>query len=456
MSSMPTSRALHRHRGSRLDRGVRTRHPMRLPNLGADELRAHIIASWEITDWLFSGVPDDADLAYSPDSLRNPLVFYLGHTAAFYLNKLQLAGLLERGVDAHYEEIFAKGVDPATIGDLDLSTVYPKASEVRAYRKEALALILRAVDRCDLSPCTWEAPSWAFQMGLEHDRIHFETSSVLVRQLPLRAVRPPEGWRPASTGLPPANERVRVSGGGVCLGRPEGHLTYGWDNEYGRREVEVAAFLASARLVSNQEFRQFVGAGGYQNRELWSDAAWGWREAQGVEHPRFWFRDGGDWRLRTVFRALPLPLDWPAEVNHYEAEAYCRWIGARLPTEAEQARLSADAPRLSGDAAFHPGHHLHLAACSPRPVHAGKPTPSGIHDPYGNVWQWLSDDWHPLEGFRTHPYYRDFSDGYFDDEHKMLLGGSWASMGTSASQYYRLWFRPFFYQHAGFRPVWDQ
>jgi len=239
------------------------------------------------------------------------------------------------------------------------------------------------------------------------------------------------------------------------LGKPTQFPTYGWDNEYGQREIEVAPFRVSRQLVSNYEFEQFVADGGYSERRWWSDAAWEWREKFGVTTPRFWERDGSEWFLRTVFRRLALPLSWPAEVNSYEANAYCKWIGARLPTEAEHALIGEDAPRAAGDTAFHPAHHLNLASCSPRPVHTGQPTSRGVHDAYGNVWQWLSDDFYPLPGFRPHPLYKDFSAPYFGPEHKMLAGGAWASMGTSASRFYRLWFRPYFYQHSGFRLVWD-
>ena len=84
---------------------------------------------------------------------------------------------------------------------------------------------------------------------------------------------------------------------------------------------------------------------------------------------------------------------------------------------------------------------------------AGGISSSGIRDPYGNVWQWLANDFRPLPGFKTHKLYDDFSAPYFDDQHAMMLGGAWASTGTGASKFYRLWFRRNFYQHAGFRPV---
>jgi formylglycine-generating enzyme required for sulfatase activity len=78
-------------------------------------------------------------------------------------------------------------------------------------------------------------------------------------------------------------------------------------------------------------------------------------------------------------------------------------------------------------------------------------SPSGFHDVWGNVWDWLADDFYPLPGFKVHPWYLDFSEPYMDSDHGMMAGGAWATTGTGASKYYRLWFRRHFYQHAGFR-----
>ncbi len=425
--------------------------PLRTNELTRDGLAAAIQRAWDLTDWLYSGLVDDAALAEQPDPLRNPLIFYPGHSAAFYLNKLQLAGLIDRPIDERLQRILAVGVDPAAPGDLDLSTRYPSAARMRVFRSDALDVVLDAVSRCDISRAGWNDPTWSLLMGLEHDLIHFETSSVLIRQLPIHRVAPPMHWTLAATsGITPDNPEINLDGGPITLGKPLDFPTYGWDNEYGERRQDVPPLRVSAQLVSNGEFLEFVEDGGYEQSRWWTDQAWAWRNDSDVRRPRFW--DDGD--LRTVFSCIALPLDWPVEVCRYEAQAYCAWVGARLPTEAEHAHIAEDAARLHGDAGFHPAHHLHLASCSPRSVDAGEPTPRGVHDAHGNVWQWLADDFHPLPGFRTHPWYSDFSDLYFGEDHGVLHGGSWASMGTGASQFYRLWFRPYFYQHAGFRLVW--
>mgnify|MGYP002631795776 CR=1 FL=1 len=417
--------------------------PLRLDCVDADGLKREVRHAWALTDWLFSRVADDA-MRLNPDPLRNPLVFYLGHPAAFWLNKLKLAGVISSGLDERLEARLAVGVDPATVSELDLSTHYPPIDEVRDFRRQALEVVLQACERC--GTLAWDSPGWAFPMALEHERIHVETSSVLLRQAPLALVQPPEGWELAPAGTAPPNGRVALAGGMVTLGKPE-LPTFGWDNEYGQKTVEVAPFSVSRQLVSNAEYALFVNDA-YTDDRWWSAEGAAWRGSRTA--PAFWRGP----RLRTVFQEIERPEDWPAVVTWFEAEAFCNWTGARMPTEAEQAHLALDAPRRDGDAAFHPAHHLHLATCSPRGVATGLPTERGVHDPYGNVWQWLSDDFQPLPGFRAHRLYEDFSKPWFGEQHKMLLGGSWASTGATASQFYRLWFRPGFLQHAGFRMAW--
>lgn len=122
-------------------------------------------------------------------------------------------------------------------------------------------------------------------------------------------------------------------------------------------------------------------------------------------------------------------------------------------TEAEWKFATQDAPESKGDPAFCDKHNLAMTYLSPSPVGMmeGGCTPSGAYDLYGNVWDWLSDDHAALPGFKVHPWYEDFSEPFMDDQHGMMAGGSWASSGTSASKYYRLWFRRGFFQHAGFR-----
>lgn len=432
---------------------------MAAPRIDAID-RAHLIAyfqnTWRLYEWLFSGIRDEATYFLSPDPLRNPLIFYWGHTAAFYVNKLRMAGLLQSGIDPVYDKMFAVGVDPADAHELQSQPRYPSLSVATAYRAEVYARVMEVLERHPFrSQILPTDPEWAILMGLEHDRIHFETSSVLLRQLPIELVQRPDGWQYAPQDAPKTEmEWIPVAGGKVSLGRKDAVQRFGWDNEFGTHTTHVGPYLAASRTVTNAEFRAFVATGGYEERAWWSDEGWQWRQKHGVTHPRFWVPTGKGYRYRAMWDEMPMPEQWPVEVTCLEAEAYCRWAGdgVRLLQEAEW-RILADDAIAAHDPHLIDGHynlHVHYGspwAAATAPVQGSL----GLTDVLGNVWCWVSDDFYPFEGFEPHPYYEDFSSPYFDADHGMMCGGSWASTGQSGSPNYRLWFRREFMQHAGFR-----
>jgi len=265
-------------------------------------------------------------------------------------------------------------------------------------------------------------------------------------------VRKPTGWKYADTnGEPPRNEMIRVEGGSTIIGKPKESDTYGWDNEFGHEEVTVQPFEASKFLITNSEYLEFYNAGGFNNKEFWSDEGWEWKLTTNTIHPKFWVPTDTGMNYRLMFDEIPLPLDFPVEVNQFEAHAYCRWKGEgiRLLTEPELHIIGHD--QLEIDCTFSEQWNLNMKFGSPTPVgHFGENS-LGFADLFGNVWERLDQYFYPLPGFKIHFLYENYSEPYFDNEHTMMLGGCWASSGTSASRYYRNWFRKYFYQHAGFR-----
>ena len=148
---------------------------------------------------------------------------------------------------------------------------------------------------------------------------------------------------------PAAPEQIATPAGTATLGRRVG---FGWDNEFAEHAVEVPAFAIDKNKVTNEHYLEFLRAGGYSDRALWSASDWQWKEANDVEHPEFWIRRDGDWVFRTMFGERPLPLDWPVFVSHAEASAYAGWAGKALPTEAEFQRAAFGTP--SGDERAYP------------------------------------------------------------------------------------------------------
>ncbi|MCA9516715.1 MAG: 5-histidylcysteine sulfoxide synthase [Myxococcales bacterium] len=444
-----------------------------LDQASPDALRAALLASfrdaWEADERLFGLLASDAAYLRVADPLRHPLVFYLGHTATFYVNKLVLARLLPERLDPHLEAAFAVGVDEMSWDDLDGPAAdWPAPADVWAYRRRVRAAVEHVIATTPLpATLTWDHPAWAIPMAVEHERIHLETSSVLIRQLPLDLVRPSPDWAPCRdhAGPAPVNALVPIPGGRVTLGRPHGAPgRYGWDNEYGHRDVVVPPFEADRFLTSNADFRAFVADGGYRDRALWTDEGWAWRSFAEAEHPRFWRApegpDGAAWRLRTLAEEIPMPWAWPVEVNQLEAAAYCAWRArrtgrpARLPTEAEWHALLAVAGLPDDDVFTGESGNIALAReTSPCPVDRHAHGPLGLADVVGNVWQHTETPIDGFEGFRVHPLYDDFSTPTFDGRHNLLLGGSWIATGNEATRTARYAFRRHFYQHAGFRVI---
>ncbi|MCK9996671.1 MAG: 5-histidylcysteine sulfoxide synthase [Candidatus Krumholzibacteria bacterium] len=432
------------------------------PEAKRQEIRSYFQTTWELYEKLFEVMACDEAYFLRADPLRHPLIFYLGHTAVFFINKLVLAKSISERVNPRFESIFAIGVDEMSWDDLDEKNYeWPTVSEVMAYRNQVRLVVENAINDLPLEmPVSWDDPHWVILMGIEHERIHLETSSVLMRQLPLDMVKPHPEWAVCEkSGEAPANVLRDVPGGPVALGRPGNRAQYGWDNEYGQLESDVASFRASSYLVSNAEFREFVEAGGYRTERWWTPEGWDWRTFRQAEHPAFWIPVGDrDFRLRCFIEEIAMPRNWPVEVNQLEAKAFCNWKAevsgrpVRLPTEEEWYRL-LEVTGLAGHATWDRSHgNINLASyASSCPVTEN--ITAGFGDVVGNVWQWTETPISGFPGFRVHPLYDDFSTPTFDTRHNLIKGGSWISTGNEATRDSRYAFRRHFYQHAGFRYI---
>ena len=425
------------------------------------ELLAYFHATFDRYESLFALLAGDEAYYRKPIALRHPLIFYFGHTATFFVNKLLLAGLIDRRLDPRLESMFAVGVDEMSWDDLDDTRYdWPTPAEVAAYRGRVRELVDRVIRRATITlPIGWKDPLWAVLMGIEHERIHLETSSVLMRQHALHYVRPHAGWAPCrDSGAAPENGLVDIPAGRVRLGRALDEPIYGWDNEYGVHQAEVPAFRAARYLVSNGEYRAFVDGGGYADDSLWDEEGLGWKRYAHAEHPTFWVPDRGSWKLRLLAEEVAMPWDWPVETNCLEARAFCRWLArrsglpVRLPSEDEWNRLYdhaglADVPPKAPAAA---NLHLdHWASSCP----VNRFAHGDLYDVVGNVWQWCETPTYPFDGFAVHPIYDDFTTPTFDERHNLIKGGSWISTGNEARHAARYAFRRHFFQHAGLRYV---
>jgi 5-histidylcysteine sulfoxide synthase len=436
--------------------------PPCLDQLTPEILLNYFQNAWQLEDLLFHSIIDPNTFYDNPDPLRNPLIFYLGHSAVFYINKLIQVDLLTQRINPEYEQLFEIGVDPETPEELKetIQTInWPSVEQVWQYRTKIYQRIGDVINSLKINfPIDQNHPLWALMMAIEHQRIHIDTSSMLIRQLPINQLKRSENWHYAPTFKGKIEPKmIEIDGGTVILGKPKDFPLYGWDSEYGCLPVEVKPFLASNYLVTNGEFLEFVKTGGYDNSDYWDKKSYNWRQQYNIQHPKFWISHKDNYHYRAMFDEIVLPLDWPAEVNYYEAIAYCRWKGEnyRLMTEAEWQLTTYGQKDSLTLLEYEPmtAYNLNLKWGSPTPVgYAEKEkTEVKLYDLRGNVWQWLKTFFAPLPGFQPHRLYLDFSEPFFDDQHPIMLGGAWITQGTQSFKFYRNWFRPYFYQHAGFR-----
>lgn len=337
---------------------------------------------------------------------------------------------------------------------------WPTVATVRHYRHMVRTAVDDLISSLPMTlPITWESPFWIILMGCEHERIHLETSSVLFRQLEPQYVVPKPYFPINVSHAPtpqhaPVNSLLPVPGAKVQLGKDV--LTspiYGWDNEYGVHNADVAPFLASKYLVSNAEFKSFIDDGGYDNQSYWGEEGWKFVQFRQAKHPVFWVPvdrdDNGQlvFKYRSMTHVIDMPWDWPVDCNYIEAKAWCAWKNekikqghgeqqlrfdssvdksslpadalVRMPTEEEWQQLLDHAypehapsqPTVIHDQPYWtdaPGNINLEHGASSCPVNQ-YPFGHGFYDVLGNAWQWTETPINAFKGFRFHPAYDDFS-----------------------------------------------
>jgi 5-histidylcysteine sulfoxide synthase/putative 4-mercaptohistidine N1-methyltranferase len=432
------------------------------PDSKRQEILDYFHHSFTLYESLFDCLAKDEAYYHRANTLRQPLIFYYGHTSVFYINKLNVAKLIDQRIDPRMESILAIGVDEMSWDDLNEENYdWPAVEAVTEHRRQTREIVDRFIRECDFQmPIRWDSPMWIVLMGIEHERIHLETSSILMRELPIDLVKSHPVWgnicRDSSSA--PANELIGVDGGLIEMGKDRTHELYGWDNEYGSASEQVDSFKASKYLVTNHEFHEFVEDEGYSKREHWTSEGEGWLDFSKAKHPNYWVPSEDGFQLRTMLEVIPLPWDWPAEINYLEAKAFCNWKSAktgqpiRLPTEAEwyamRNRLETDQPYW--DVA--PGNINLEQELSPCPVTRHE-FHDGLFDLIGNVWQWTETPIDAYDSYEVHPIYDDFSSPTFDGKHNLFKGGCWISTGNYAIRDSRYAFRRHFFQYSGMRYV---
>ncbi|MET0701639.1 MAG: ergothioneine biosynthesis protein EgtB [Mycobacterium sp.] len=409
---------------------------------------------------------DDAELLRQYDPLMSPLVWDLTH-----IGQQEELWLL-RGGDPQ-----TPGMLPPAVEDLYDAFIHSRASrvelpllssaETHAYLKSVRDRALDSLDtlpdeRADNPMLGGPDPAFAFGLVISHEAQHDET---MLQALNLRAGAPlldnGKPLPPGRAGL--AGTSVLVPGGPFVLGVDAVGEPYSLDNERPAHVVDIPGFRIGRVPVTNAEWQQFIADGGYRRAELWSERGWDHRQRTGLVAPQFWLPDG----TRTRFGHVePVPADEPVQhITFFEAEAYARWAGARLPTELEWEKACAWDPRTDSKRRYPWGSARPSAelanfggdALRPAPVGAYPAGASayGAEQMLGDVWEWTTSPLRPWPGF-TPMIYERYSQPFFDGDYRVLRGGAWAVAEDLLRPSFRNWDHPIRRQiFSGVRLAWD-
>jgi len=389
----------------------------------------------------------------------NPLLWEIGHTAWFQEKWVLRHACGEKSfrddADALYDSI---AIPHDTRWDLPLPSRKVTLAYMQAVRDRVLEKLTQAEPSAELL--------YHVQYTVFHEDMHGEAFTYARQTL---AYPPPRlsasgedngrednGDRAEETPLPGDAE---VPGGTFLLGAaPEESFVF--DNEKWAHPVEVKPFAIARAPVTQEEFLAFVEEGGYRREEFWSGAGWAWRTAAAAEHPVYWRKGSvGGWLRRAFDRWVWLEPHRPViHVNWQEAQAYCRWAGRRLPTEAEWEAAASNEPgrespggtlssrkrrypwgESAPDARRANADSRSLGCRSVGALPAGD-SAAGCRQMLGNVWEWTESDFLPYPGFVADPY-KEYSEPWFGT-HKVLRGGCWATRARLLSNTYRNYYTP--------------
>jgi iron(II)-dependent oxidoreductase len=409
---------------------------------------------------------DDADLHEQHVGFMSPVVWDVGHIGNFEERWLvrQLTG--RPSSDPDLDQLYNAFENPRWVrGELPILSREPALAYLAAVRDEVLG-VLAGVDLADPER-ELTADGYVYRMLVSHESQHQET---ILQVLGMRAdLGRPLLVEGAGTPSPPARvddeARVRIPAGPLVLGTDDRRWTY--DNERPAHRVEVGAFALVVDPVTNRRYARFIADGGYDRGEPWSDRGRQWLADEGHRAPQGWVPDAdGGWAVRRFGRVVTLDPREPVQhVSWFEADAFCRWAGGRLPTEVEWEKAASWDPATGtkrrypwGDGPVTPRHaNVGLRSLGPAPVgsHPAGTSAYGVQGLAGDVYEWTSSPFEGYPGFVAFPY-PEYSEVFFGGDWKVLRGSSWAIGAPLARCTYRNWDHPYRRQLlAGIRVAYD-
>jgi iron(II)-dependent oxidoreductase len=426
------------------------------------ELAEQLIRVRRRSEALTVDVLDEPELLAQHSRLMSPLVWdyaHVGNYEELWLLR-QAAGeeALRPDIDNIYDAFEHPRAERPTLPLL-------RRDEASSYLTTVRARVLDALETATFTPeRRLTADAFVHRMVIQHEHMHDETmlaTHQLRRGEPVLTDREPPPPAPATNHLP---AEVLVPGGRFTFGTSSDPWAY--DNERPAHEVDVPPFWIDTTPVTNAAYRAFVESGGYDERRWWTAQGWDWRCRSGKRAPAYWVPGGATWFRRRFGQLEPLPDEQPVQhVCCYEAEAYARWAGRRLPSEAEWEKAASWDPASGRKYRYPWGNdppterHANLSQRHLQPAPAGAypagAAPCGAQQMLGDVWEWTSTTFTGHPGFCVFPY-REYSEVFFGGDYRVLRGGSWATDAVACRTTFRNWDHPIRRQiFAGFRTARD-
>tara|TARA_A100001388_G_scaffold223196_1_gene174007 strand:- start:238 stop:1569 length:1332 start_codon:yes stop_codon:yes gene_type:complete len=385
----------------------------------------------------------------------NPLRWEIGHVAYWYEYFISRSldgekSLLGARADELYDSI---AVAHDTRWDLPLMSL----EDTLSYMQGVMDRLVDRLGTISQDNMASESDSFIYLFGIFHEDMHTEAflwgRQTLAYPTPKLAVAE-EVICERATG--PCPGYAEIPGGKFRMGA-EIDAPFLFDNEKYAHDVEVAPFAIARAPVTNSEFSEFVEADGYINDAYWCEDGIAWRNMRNIDHPGYWVKDGpGRWRMRRFEHDIELPENEPViHVSWYEANAYCRWAGLRLPTELEWEVAALGMPAADGSLATTKRRYpwgdtpptsncANLDARALGSIDVGAlpdgDSAFGCRQMLGNVWEWTADRFLPFPDFAPDSY-KEYSKNLFGNT-RVLRGGAWTTRGRMMHGTYRNYFSP--------------
>ncbi|WP_395366083.1 ergothioneine biosynthesis protein EgtB [Streptomyces sp. YH02] len=416
--------------------------------LDAEALRRHALdalTAARARTALLTSCVEDGELTAQHSPLMSPLVWDLAHIGNQEEQWLWRAVGGREALRPEIDSLYDAFEHPRSARP-SLPLLAP--GEARSYAADVRLRVLDVLERAEFDERPLLRAAFAFGLVAQHEQQHDETMLIThqLRKGPAALTAPP----PPPLRSSPLPGEVLVPGGPFTMGTSE--EPWALDNERPAHTRVVPAFHIDTVPVTNGAYLAFMADGGYTDQRWWRPEGWAQIREHDIAAPLFWRRDGAQWLRRRFGVTEPVPEDEPVvHVSWYEADAYARWAGRRLPTEAEwekAARYDPDSGRSRrypwGDADPGPEHanlgqrHLRPAAAGSYPEGA---SPLGVRQLIGDVWEWTASDFLPYPGFTVFPY-KEYSEVFFGPDHKVLRGGSFAVDPVACRGTFRNWDLP--------------